>query len=180
VPPTTACRDPRDSALFRDSTRGAWPLMRSVRSRTTRRAKMAANAGLVSGFVAVATALPSATVLSFGGTTNDSSIESLVRLCAPDWRLRMDASGKPEYIISASGQTLYFGLASPPKPIECLDWRLGRELPGHEVKSVQDMGWNGIKNGRLLALAQENSQARDSGRILGLSISGLVSVTSPV
>jgi predicted nuclease of predicted toxin-antitoxin system len=37
---------------------------------------------------------------------------------------------------------------------ECLDWRLGRDLPGHSVKTVQDMGWQGIKNGKLLALAQ--------------------------
>ncbi len=26
---------------------------------------------------------------------------------------------------------------------ECLDWRLGRDLPGHSVKTVQDMGWQG-------------------------------------
>ena len=38
---------------------------------------------------------------------------------------------------------------------ECLDWRLGRALTGHECVSVQKMGWSGIKNGRLLALAQE-------------------------
>jgi predicted nuclease of predicted toxin-antitoxin system len=38
---------------------------------------------------------------------------------------------------------------------ECLDWRLGRALTGHECVSVQKMGWGGIKNGRLLALAQE-------------------------
>jgi predicted nuclease of predicted toxin-antitoxin system len=38
---------------------------------------------------------------------------------------------------------------------ECLDWRLARDLPGHDVKSVQDMGWSGIKNGKLLSLAQE-------------------------
>jgi predicted nuclease of predicted toxin-antitoxin system len=37
---------------------------------------------------------------------------------------------------------------------ECLDWRLGRGLPGHECTSVQKMGWAGIKNGELLALAQ--------------------------
>jgi len=37
---------------------------------------------------------------------------------------------------------------------ECLDWRLRRDLPDHEVKTVQEMGWNGIKNGRLLALPQ--------------------------
>lgn len=46
---------------------------------------------------------------------------------------------------------------------ECLDWRLGRELPGHEVKTVQDMGWNGIKNGRLLALAQAEFQVFITG-----------------
>ena len=37
---------------------------------------------------------------------------------------------------------------------ECLDWRLGRALTGHDCVSVQKMGWGGIKNGRLLALAQ--------------------------
>jgi predicted nuclease of predicted toxin-antitoxin system len=37
---------------------------------------------------------------------------------------------------------------------ECLDWRLRHHLPGHEVKTVQEMGWDGIKNGALLALAQ--------------------------
>jgi len=39
---------------------------------------------------------------------------------------------------------------------ECLDWRLGRALEGHDSSSVQKMGWSGIKNGRLLALAVEN------------------------
>ena len=37
---------------------------------------------------------------------------------------------------------------------ECFDWRLGRALTGHDCVSVQKMGWGGIKNGRLLALAQ--------------------------
>jgi hypothetical protein len=37
---------------------------------------------------------------------------------------------------------------------ECLDWRLGRELAGHDAVSVQKMGWSGIQNGRLLELAQ--------------------------
>jgi len=37
---------------------------------------------------------------------------------------------------------------------ECLDWRLGRALTGYDCVSVQKMGWGGIKNGRLLALAQ--------------------------
>ncbi len=42
---------------------------------------------------------------------------------------------------------------------ECLDWRLRRDLPGHEVKTVQEMGWAGTSNGRLLALAQAGFQA---------------------
>ena len=46
---------------------------------------------------------------------------------------------------------------------ECLDWRLRRDLPGHEVKTVQEMGWNGIKNGRLLELAQADFQVLITG-----------------
>lgn len=46
---------------------------------------------------------------------------------------------------------------------ECLDWRLRRDLPGHEVKTVQEMGWAGIKNGRLLALAQGSFQVFITG-----------------
>ena len=46
---------------------------------------------------------------------------------------------------------------------ECLDWRLRREFPGHEVKTVQEMGWNGIKNGRLLELAQAEFQVFITG-----------------
>ena len=46
---------------------------------------------------------------------------------------------------------------------ECLDWRLRRELPGHEVRTVQEMGWDGIKNGRLLALAQADFQVFITG-----------------
>jgi predicted nuclease of predicted toxin-antitoxin system len=38
---------------------------------------------------------------------------------------------------------------------ECLDWRLGRALIGHDCVSVQKKGWSGVKNGNLLALAQE-------------------------
>jgi predicted nuclease of predicted toxin-antitoxin system len=36
---------------------------------------------------------------------------------------------------------------------ECIDWRLGRELASHEVKSARQMGWTTLKNGELLALA---------------------------
>ena len=38
---------------------------------------------------------------------------------------------------------------------ECLDWRLAKNLPGHTATSVQKMGWAGVKNGRLLALAEQ-------------------------
>jgi hypothetical protein len=36
---------------------------------------------------------------------------------------------------------------------ECIDWRLGRELALHEVKTARQMGWTTLKNGELLALA---------------------------
>jgi len=35
----------------------------------------------------------------------------------------------------------------------CIDWRLGRSLPSHQIKSSQEMGWEGLKNGKLLAAA---------------------------
>jgi predicted nuclease of predicted toxin-antitoxin system len=36
---------------------------------------------------------------------------------------------------------------------ECVDWRLARDIAGHEVKTARQMGWTTIKNGELLALA---------------------------
>lgn len=36
---------------------------------------------------------------------------------------------------------------------ECIDRRLAHELPGHFVRTVPQMGWATIKNGRLLRLA---------------------------
>ena len=39
---------------------------------------------------------------------------------------------------------------------ECIDRRLARELKGHFVRTVPQMGWATIKNGRLLALAEKN------------------------
>ncbi len=36
---------------------------------------------------------------------------------------------------------------------ENLDWRLRRDLPGHDVKSVPLLGWAGIQNGELLRKA---------------------------
>ncbi|KQW44614.1 MULTISPECIES: DUF5615 family PIN-like protein [unclassified Roseateles] len=36
---------------------------------------------------------------------------------------------------------------------ECVPARLARALDGHEVRTVVQMGWSGVKNGQLLALA---------------------------
>jgi hypothetical protein len=36
---------------------------------------------------------------------------------------------------------------------ECVDWRLARDLSGHEVNTAGQMGWAALKNGELLALA---------------------------
>lgn len=36
---------------------------------------------------------------------------------------------------------------------ECLDWRLTRDIVGHDVKTARQMGWSAIKNGALLTLA---------------------------
>jgi hypothetical protein len=36
---------------------------------------------------------------------------------------------------------------------ECVDWRLSRDIEGHEVKTAREMRWSTIKNGELLALA---------------------------
>ncbi len=38
---------------------------------------------------------------------------------------------------------------------ECLNWRLKKEFESHEVFTVQDMGWSGITNGKLMAKASE-------------------------
>jgi predicted nuclease of predicted toxin-antitoxin system len=38
---------------------------------------------------------------------------------------------------------------------ECVDRRFAKELLGHFVKTVPQMGWATIKNGELLALAEQ-------------------------
>jgi len=38
---------------------------------------------------------------------------------------------------------------------ENLDWRLSRDLPGHQTESVSSLGSTGIQNGELLAKAAE-------------------------
>jgi hypothetical protein len=39
---------------------------------------------------------------------------------------------------------------------ECVDWRLSRDIAGHEVSAARDLGWTTIKNGELLSLAVRN------------------------
>jgi hypothetical protein len=38
---------------------------------------------------------------------------------------------------------------------ECVDWRLSRDILGHDVKTARQMGWTAIKNSELLTLAAE-------------------------
>ena len=39
---------------------------------------------------------------------------------------------------------------------ECIDWRLARDIVGHDVKTAGQMGWTTVKNGELLTLASEH------------------------
>lgn len=39
---------------------------------------------------------------------------------------------------------------------ECIDRRLAKDIAGHEVKTVPQMGWATIKNGELLTLAEKD------------------------
>jgi hypothetical protein len=38
---------------------------------------------------------------------------------------------------------------------ECVDWRLARDIVGHEVKTARQMAWTTIQNGALLILASQ-------------------------
>ena len=42
---------------------------------------------------------------------------------------------------------------------ECVDWRLSRDIIGHDVKTARQMGWSTIQNGELLALAAQQFDA---------------------
>ena len=42
---------------------------------------------------------------------------------------------------------------------ECVDWRLSREIIGHEVRTAGQMGWAAVKNGELLRLAARDFDA---------------------
>jgi hypothetical protein len=39
---------------------------------------------------------------------------------------------------------------------ECVDWRLARDIVGHDVKTARQMGWSTIENGALLAVASQH------------------------
>jgi hypothetical protein len=39
---------------------------------------------------------------------------------------------------------------------ECVDWRLARDILGHDVRTARQMGWTTLKNGDLLTLASEH------------------------
>jgi hypothetical protein len=39
---------------------------------------------------------------------------------------------------------------------ECIDWRLSRDIVGHDVKTAHQMGWAAIQNGALLVLAEQH------------------------
>ena len=59
---------------------------------------------------------------------------------------------------------------------ECVPKRLKQELPDHLVKTVQDMGWAGTKNGALLRLANGEFDALltvDQGIEYQQNLSGL-------
>lgn len=42
---------------------------------------------------------------------------------------------------------------------ECVDRRLAHHIVGHQVKTAQQMGWTGVQNGALLALASAQFEA---------------------
>jgi len=42
---------------------------------------------------------------------------------------------------------------------ESVPSRFRRSLPNHEVRTVVEMGWSGVKNGKLLALAADEFDA---------------------
>lgn len=59
---------------------------------------------------------------------------------------------------------------------ECMPKPLKRELVGHDVKTVQEMGWAGTKNGALLRLASSDFDALltvDQGIEFQQALSGL-------
>ena len=42
---------------------------------------------------------------------------------------------------------------------ECVDWRLARSLPQHDVKTVRQMGWSSYANGQRVTVAESEFEA---------------------
>jgi hypothetical protein len=72
---------------------------------------------------------------------------------------------------------------------ECVPRRLRRELPGHDVHTVSDMGWSGKKNGALLQLTvgqnfevfltvDQNIRHQQNLKTIGLAVIVLVAPTN--
>jgi predicted nuclease of predicted toxin-antitoxin system len=72
---------------------------------------------------------------------------------------------------------------------ECVPRRLRRELPGHDVKTVPEMGWSGKKNGELLRLmspqgfavlltTDQNLQHQQNLKPAGVAVLVLASATN--
>ena len=72
---------------------------------------------------------------------------------------------------------------------ECVPRPLRRELPGHEVRTVVEMGWTGKRNGELLRLlaaehfavfltADQNLQYQQNARTLQVAVVVLVAPTN--
>ena len=73
---------------------------------------------------------------------------------------------------------------------ECVPRRLRQELPSHEVRTVVEMGWGGIKNGALLQRAtadfdvfltvDQNIQYQQNLSVLPLSVIVLVAQSNDI
>jgi PIN like domain len=72
---------------------------------------------------------------------------------------------------------------------ECVPRPLRRSLPGHDVRTVQEMGWDGLKNGDLLReftnagldvflTMDQNLQYQQNLRAAGVAIIVLIAVTN--
>jgi len=48
---------------------------------------------------------------------------------------------------------------------ECVPRALREQLPGHDVKTVAENGWAGVKNGELLRLAAQRFDGRERSRV---------------
>jgi hypothetical protein len=65
---------------------------------------------------------------------------------------------------------------------ECVDWRLARDIVGHDVKTARQLGWTTIKNGELLNLAAQyfdvfvtvDRNLRFQQNLLGIAIAVVV------